>query len=125
MANNGNLKPVLTKEEAKERGRAGGLASVKARRKKRDMRKQLELLMSLDQESSKSHKDLVKLGIPESSINNQMVVLVAMLKKASKGNVKAAEFIRDTLGYNPKQQPTADATVNKVEITDDLPDNED
>ena len=32
-----NLKPVKTKEEARERGRAGGIASGKARRKKKLM----------------------------------------------------------------------------------------
>lgn len=123
MANNGNLKPVLSKKEARERGRNGGLASVKARRKKRDMRKQLELLLSLDIGNSASHKKLAKLGIPEKDINNQMALNVAMFQKAISGDVRAAEFIRDMLGLNPKNQPISGEVKHKVEIIDDLPEN--
>lgn len=40
-----NLTPVRTKEEAKERGRQGGIASGKARRAKRTMRERAQLLL--------------------------------------------------------------------------------
>lgn len=123
MANNGNLKPVLSKKEARERGRNGGLASVKARRKKRDMRKQLELLLSLDISDSRDRNKLIKLGIPEKDINNQMLLNVAMFIEATNGNVRAAEFIRDMLGLNPKNQPISGEVKHKVEIIDDLPEN--
>ena len=38
LANEGNLKPVRTKSEARERGRNGGKASGEARRRKKTMR---------------------------------------------------------------------------------------
>lgn len=40
-----NLTPVRTKEEAKERGRQGGIASGKARRAKKSMRERAQLLL--------------------------------------------------------------------------------
>ena len=39
MAGKENLKPVRTKSEARERGKKGGIASGKSRRKKAEMRK--------------------------------------------------------------------------------------
>lgn len=40
-----NLTPVRTTEEAKERGRRGGIASGKARRAKKNMRERAQLLL--------------------------------------------------------------------------------
>ena len=51
MANNENLKPVRTKSEARERGRAGGKASGEARRKRADFRKTLNALLTAEIDS--------------------------------------------------------------------------
>lgn len=45
MAREDKLKPVRTKEEARERGRKGGIASGIARREKKTFRATLELLL--------------------------------------------------------------------------------
>lgn len=45
MANIDNLKPVQSTEEARERGRKGGIASGEARREKATMKKTLEMLL--------------------------------------------------------------------------------
>lgn len=50
MANNENLKPVRTKEEARERGRNGGKASGKKRRELKTMKLMLDYLLSKIQE---------------------------------------------------------------------------
>jgi len=121
MANNGNLKPVLSKSEARKRGSNGGKKSAEVRRKKRDMRKQLELLLSLDVNNKTSHNRLLKLGVPEKDINNLMLVNVAIFNEALDGNVRAAEFIRDMLGFSPKNHPITEEAKHKVEIIDDLP----
>lgn len=119
-----NLKPPINKrppDEQKALSIKGGKASGVARRKKRDMRKQLEILLSIDLTNSSTHKRLAKLGIPEGQINNQMAVAVAMFQKAANGDVRAAEFIRDMLGYGMKQPGNTEPSI-KVEIIDDLPD---
>lgn len=46
MANNENLKPVRTKNEARERGRNGGKKSGEVRRRKADFRRTLNLLLT-------------------------------------------------------------------------------
>lgn len=104
MANNiQNLKPrtTLSKEEAKEMGKKGGIASGEARKNKRLMKEQLSMLLSLEVKNEKIKEQLKVLGIPEDDMNNQMALLVAMLNKATKGDIQAANFIRDTSGQKP------------------------
>lgn len=102
MGGEGNLKPVRTAEEAREKGRRGGIKSGEARRRKRDMKKAAQLLMGLDISSPKLQEQVKSFGVPDEDVNNQMAVLVSMFLQATKGNVKAAEFIRDTMGENPE-----------------------
>ena len=45
MAGKENLRPVSSKEEARERGRKGGLASGEARRKRKTLKEELLLLL--------------------------------------------------------------------------------
>ena len=47
MAGQENLKFIKSTEEAREKGRAGGIASGKARRRKRAMREAADLYLSL------------------------------------------------------------------------------
>ena len=78
-----NLKPqnTRTKEEQKEIARKGGIASGKARRERKTFKEELLLLLE--------------------SGDNQSKVSVALLKKAMKGDTKAFEVIRDTIGEKP------------------------
>lgn len=46
MANEGNLKPVRTEAEAREKGRRGGIASGAARRHKASLRAALKVLLA-------------------------------------------------------------------------------
>lgn len=93
-----NLIPVRSTDEAKERGKKGGKASGAARRKKKSMREAASVLMNMDIQSDKTKQTLAKLGISEDDMNYSMAIMAAMMNEAAKGNVKAAAFIRDTMG---------------------------
>lgn len=107
MANENNLIPKdsnQSREEARINGKKGGIASGKAKRKRKTMKMQLELLMSskLDNpDLEKIKKVLTKFKIPKSDENIQMAMNVSMVQQALKGNTKAYEIIRDTLGEKP------------------------
>lgn len=105
MANEDNLKPIeLTHEQAVKFGSKGGKASVRAKRQRKTMKMQLELLMSSKLENpdlEKIKKVLTKFKIPKSDENIQMAMNVSMVQQALKGNTKAYEIIRDTLGEKP------------------------
>lgn len=125
MANSQNLIPneARTPEERRENARKAGKASGVARAKKRTMKQQLELLMSLDIVKEKLKEQLKALGIPDDQLTNQMAMNVAMFNQALKGNVRAFEVLQQTL--EPKFKNGAEEkTQHKVEIVDDLPDNE-
>ena len=111
MAGKENLRPVSSKEEARERGRKGGLASGEARRKRKTLKEEL-LLMLEDEEVQKS-------------------VAVALIQEAQNGNVKAFGMLRDTIGEAPVEKVQTTQTVVdmsdfsteeiKAMLDDDLP----
>lgn len=99
MANEQNLKPVRTKSEARERGRRGGKASGKSRRRKADFRKTLNMLLTAEIDSEEWKPVLEALGVEctlESALN------MAMIKEGLAGNVKAYEAIAKYAGQSGK-----------------------
>lgn len=89
MGNEQNLKR-LTSEEARKIGSKGGKASVEARRKKKDLRRAIEILLETDITTKK--------GDTKSGAE---AIAIAQFQKALKGDTKAFEVIRDTAGQKP------------------------
>lgn len=98
-----NLIPLTerSKDEQREIARRGGINSGKTRRRQKNMKQALQLLLSLDVKSPKARDQLKALGIDEKDMNNEMALMVSMLNKALKGDRGCAEFIRDTSGQKP------------------------
>jgi hypothetical protein len=92
MANKQNLKPLSTKK-AREIGAKGGKASVEARRKKRDLREALEMLLEKDFKDKNGNV-----------LSGTEVITAKLFEKASKGDVRAFETIRSTVGQDPVQK---------------------
>lgn len=96
---------LMTPEERAENGRKGGIASGEAKRKKKAMKETLDVLLSMPIKSGKSIDiEVIKnfAAIKGKNINVQEAMIISMLQRALKGDVKAAEFIRDTSGQKPK-----------------------
>lgn len=99
-----DLKPVRTTEEARELGRSGGIASGEARRKKRAMKETLNILLDMATKDGElfdieEAQNLMQLeGKP---ITVEQAILVAQIIKATKGDTRAAEYVRDTSGNKP------------------------
>ena len=96
MAGKENLRPVSSKEEARERGRKGGLASGESRRKRKTLKEELLLMLS------------------DGDI--QQKISLALINEAINGNnagsvTKAFEVIRDTIGERPVEKVQATQTV--------------
>lgn len=89
--------------EVRENGRKGGIASGKARRKKRDMREAAKVLLDTEVKNPRVRRKMKDNGIEDNDLTNQMAVLLSMFMSAVNGNVRAAEFLRDTAGYNPSE----------------------
>ena len=92
MANEQNLRPCeyhLSREEAKK----GGKASAEARRKKRDLRAALEVLLEREVADGNG-----------GTITGAQALTARLYKEALKGNVKAFEVLRDTVGQKPVEK---------------------
>lgn len=76
-----DLKPVRTKEEAKKRGRAGGIKSGEVRKARKTLKEELLLLLSQGKTQEK--------------------MSLALIEKAMNGDTKAFEVIRDSIGEKP------------------------
>lgn len=109
MANEQNLRPSeykLSREEAKK----GGIKSGQVRREKRMLKELLEEALLKGTETE----------------NEYINITLALIREANKGNVKAYEVIRDTLGQKPtekQEQITTTLTyedyIKKVENKDE------
>lgn len=104
MANEQNLKPQSerTKKEQREIARLGGIASGKARAERKTLKEELLILLSQD--------------------DYQKKISTALLQEATKGNTKAFEVIRDTVGEKPVDKVEADI---KSDIVIDIKEDED
>ena len=99
---------VPSSEEARKNGAKGGIASGKARREKRAMRETLETLLSMpiDNKEAICLEDIQSLAaLKGKNITVQEAIMFAQIKKAMKGDTKAAEYIRDTSGNKLRESP--------------------
>lgn len=94
-----NLKP-FTKENAAEMGRKGGAASQKVQKKKKKLKQCLAAILELEP-SERNKEKLIDMGLENDELSNQMLLAATMFNKATRGDVRAAEFIRDLTGQQP------------------------
>lgn len=108
MANEQNLIPNSQRspEELRENGRKGGIRSGQVRSARKTFKE--ELIKALSDEQK------------------QKEIVDAIMKEAKKGNIKAFEVIRDTIGEKPKEQvenlnieTTYEDYINKVADEDE------
>ena len=95
MANENNLKH-LSSREARENGKKGGKKSVEIRREKKLLRELLEEALEKKTKTGNKYIDITN----------------ALIQEAEKGNVKAYETIRDTLGQKPKERIEHSGNLN-------------
>jgi hypothetical protein len=98
VGNTDNLRPPTT-DEARERGRKGGLASGEARRQQKTMAQALKQLL-YDGKLNETTKQMLKSeGIEE--MTHQMVITRSLIAKAEAGDVQAYNTICAMIGEKP------------------------
>lgn len=101
MANEENLiqNDKRTPSERRENARKAGVASGKARRKKKSMKQAMNLLLSLP--VNNEYKEAIeRFGLNEDDVDNQMVIMISAFEKAAAGNIDAMKFIASITGSN-------------------------
>lgn len=97
MSNEKNLRPVRTKEEARERGRRGGIASVKSRRQKKDMKQRLQDALELAVVNPKVKSMMQQIGMDGEGTNYDAVA-ASIVAGTIQGTPGYAKLLMELLG---------------------------
>lgn len=121
MANEQNLlrpKRDQTAEERRESARRAGKASAEARRRKRDMRETFRDLLDMPLKEGDLDEVTALAGANRKNVTVGEAIALIMANKAIKGDVRAAEFVRDTSGQRPTSsfQVTAESKEASAEF---------
>ena len=101
MANEQNLKPPRSTEEARERGSKGGIASGEARRRKRTMKQMASFVLELKPNlPNKVLQTVVNMGvdIENEEVNMMLMTVLSVAQKAMKGDLNAAKMLLEISG---------------------------
>lgn len=110
---------VYTSEEARFYGSMGGKASADARKRKKSLKELTQALLEMKPHElvAKKAKQLFPDVEPE-DLTNGMALAMSMLNKAVvDGDVKAAQFVRDTAGEVPEQIINSNIGQSTVFVT--------
>lgn len=104
MANEQNLVPFTSnqsREEAKKNGRKGGIKSGEARRRNAALRETMNRLLTM-KVNVEGLSDVLEADGVESTYED--VISMAMIEQAARGDVKAYNAIRATVGQTNKSE---------------------
>ena len=91
-----------TPSERRAISRKGAERTNQIRREKKTLRQELEILLTMEKDG-RSMQELMSLS---------------MINQAIKGNTKAYEVVRDTIGQKPVEQMAVDVNKNKSEAVE-------
>lgn len=115
MANEQNLlkKEDRTPKQRRESARKAGKASGKARRERKAMQEIARIVLDMPLEAGdlKDIEGLTFEDYPDANLTLGQAAVLAVAKKAKRGDVQALQFLRDTAGEKP---------VEKVEVSGDV-----
>ena len=119
MSNEENLIPFnkRTESEQREIAQQGGIASGKARRRKRSMKEAADYYLSLPETDRRSVNALLRDAVDPEDIDNQMAVIKGITARAKKGDPQAANVLLKMLGEdNPPDDTAADTLEHAREL---------
>ena len=108
MANERNLVPnsARTPSERRENASKAGIASGKARRRKKSLKQKMQLLLSLPP-AENDQTELSAMGVDPDDMDNEMVLVKALFIAAAAGDTRAFDRIQDVLGRSVAREELA------------------
>ena len=101
-------KPFQAGEQARERGRKGGIRSAQVKKERKTLREELLALLQITSKDSEGKEH-----------TQQEHISAALIKEARSGNVRAFETIRDTIGEKAPERIEAQVAGPKFESLDE------
>lgn len=108
-----NLKPVTSSDEAKKRGRNGGIKSGQTRRARKQARECMEIILKSKVTKEEHIEILSRMGIKEKDQQNIMLLMASLFYKGvSTGDSNAIKAILEISGDLEQQQETQAPQIN-------------
>lgn len=119
--NEKNLIPFdeRTESEQREIARQGGVASGKARRRKRSMKEAADLYLSLPVSDKRRWNKIARKYVDPEDIDNQMAMIVGLTEAATAGNAQAASVLIQLLNEAESEQDIEDIDAARAEVFGD------
>lgn len=116
MSNEKNLIPFnkRTESEQREIAQQGGIASGKARRRKRSMKEAADYYLSLPETDRRRVNALLRDEVEPEDVDNQMSVVMGMAEAAKRGDARAANVLLKMLGEDNPPDDTAADTLERA-----------
>ena len=127
--NIGNLQPVKSKEEARKRGRNGGIKSQQVQRERKRAKECMEMILALDAKGDNSKRLMSNLGIKDQDQQNIMLLMSTLfMKAATTGEPNAVKSVLEIVGEmeerqsNGNEKPTININVMPATEKDNIDD---
>ena len=106
------MRPVKTVKEAREKGKAGGIASGKARAEKRKWRDILSIMLSTSADD-KAKEVLKSFGIDNATLED-VILLKGLVQPAVKGDLNAIRELKELTGNKEATEIKFDAPMGVI-----------
>lgn len=114
-----NLIPFASADEARKKGRAGGIASARARQERKSMRETAEILLKMPMkggpvDSLAGIESLQAVMSKDNPVNLtlQDMTVIALVRKSIKGDIRAMEMLMELVGE--QSAPTVVSPLDKL-----------
>lgn len=109
-----NLTPFnqMPEEQAKAIQSKGGKASQEVRKKRKLMREQAELLLSLPLKDKAAKKKLREMGVDAENQDNQMLIVLQLWRRAAAGDLEAMKLLIELMGEKAATQVSISGEIN-------------
>lgn len=106
MANTQNLikNEDLTPEQRRKNASKAGKASAKKRQQNKTFKEIINKFLDGQVTDDRLKEQMVEFGFADNKVSNKSCAVFALWKEAIKGNTKAFELMRDTIGEKPIEQ---------------------
>lgn len=106
MANTQNLikNEDLTPEQRRRNASKAGKASAKKRQQNKTFKEIISNFLDGQVSDERLKQQMIDFGFADKEVSNKSCAVFALWKEAIKGNTKAFELLRDTIGEKPIEQ---------------------
>lgn len=106
MANTQNLikNEDLTPEQRRRNASKAGKASAKKRQQNKTFKEIISKFLDGQVSDERLKQQMIDFGFADEEVSNKSCAVFALWREAIKGNTKAFELLRDTIGEKPIEQ---------------------